>query len=379
MNSLMNFIEQPENIVSGSLICFALLAVGILLLVRGGGWLVKGGLGVAKAFKIKTVIIGLTIIAFSTSSPELAFNVFAAGSGHGEITIGNIFGSNIANLALVLGIGALIHNRVLRNKRKKSISTPPDDNVGTPIPKRIRTLIGWWLVGSTLGISIIAASIILWSDQLSWLKLDWRWGIAILVIFVFFFWSTNIKKDSQRKGSSDDEKSVKHACSLPWAIVYLFIGIISLGIGGKAAEIAAVSGARIMGISEMFIGVTIVAIATSLPELVTTCIAARKDQAHLAWGNIFGSNLFNIMFVLPITMIVVGVPWFRTEDAENYIPLPDTSDLEPWIYMGIMVVITLITFGMIRKGKDLTNFEGYSLLGMYLTFLIGITVWKLFG
>ncbi|MBT4531309.1 MAG: sodium:calcium antiporter [Phycisphaerae bacterium] len=353
----------------GLLICFVLLAIGIMLLVWGGERLVRGGLGIAKRFNIKTVIIGLTIIAFSTSSPELAFNVFAASSGHGEITIGNIFGSNIANLALVLGVGAIVHNHVRRKDRSAK------NTKGTPIPSRIRRLIGWWLVFSTFGISIITAVILNWNDQLSWFQLNWQLGVIMLLIFVLFFWWTNIK--APPKNTESDEEGVEVACSFPGAIFLVITGLLLLGIGGKAAELSSVTGARMLGISEMFIGVTIVAIATSLPELVTTIIAARKNEAQLAWGNIFGSNLFNILFVLPITMIVVGVPWLRGADTKNYIPLPSNLGAEPWIYIVVMLLVTLITFGMIKKGKDITDFEGYSLIGIYAFFLIGITLWKI--
>ncbi len=352
----------------GLFICFTLLAIGIMLLACGGEMLVRGGLGIAKAFNIKTVIIGLTIIAFSTSSPELAFNGFAASSGHGEITIGNIFGSNIANLGLVLGVGAIIHNQIRRKQHHSKVTD------GTPIPARIRRLIGWWLVFSTFGISAITAVILCWNDQLPWFQFNWQLGVIILIIFVFFFWWTNIK--APPNNTDNDEQSVDVACPIAWAIFFVLCGLFLLGIGGKAAELSSVTGARILGISEMFIGVTIVAVATSLPELVTTIIAARKDEAQLAWGNIFGSNLFNILFVLPITMIVVGVPWLREVDAESYIPLPTSLGVEPWIYMGVMLLVTLITFGMIRKGRDITDFEGYFLITIYAVFLVGVTIWK---
>jgi len=362
MSEFMIFIEESPV---GSLYCLALLSLGIWLLAKGGDYLVTGGLGLADRFEIKTMVVGLTIIAFSTSSPELAFNIFAASGGHGEITLGNIFGSNIANLALVLGVGALVHNKVRKKRGLKKY---------TPINKTFLNKEGRWLIGATVGISALTIGILLWGDNnSSWLSLNLGWGVFMLGVFLIFFWHVvilNIHTDKKKKDKADVGRKNKLSLSKPLSL--LIGGFVLLILGGKAAEVGAVAGARILGISEMFIGVTIVAIATSLPELITTIIAAKRDEADLIWGNIVGSNLFNILFVLPITLIVASAV------TGNIIKIPMGS-YEPWFYMIVMLLVTLRAWKAMRKDEDINNIEGYSLVGIYTAFLITATIWKSVG
>jgi len=362
MHEFMTFILDAP---SGILYCLGLLAIGIWLLTKGGGYLVTGGLGLAKQLNIKTMVVGLTIIAFSTSSPELAFNVFAASGGYGEITIGNIFGSNIANLALILGIGALVHNSVRRKR---------GETEGTPIDRLFLKKEGAWLLGATFGVFLLTTAILVWGNNSeSWLQLNWGWGLFILFIFIVFFWHVVVHNSHSNKkveGNSDDK--ISKDCSLSKAILLLIGGLLLLTLGGKATEIGAVVGARIIGISEMFIGVTIVAIATSLPELVTTIIAAKRDEADLIWGNIVGSNLFNILFVLPIALVVAAVA------GGGFIEIPSPS-YEPWFYMAVMLFVTCIAWIMMWRKDDITDKEGYSLVGIYVVFLIVATIWKSIG
>ena len=357
MHEFSIFIENPGHTLRGILFCIGLLALGIWLLAKGGNFLVTGGLGLAKQLNIKTMLVGLTIIAFSTSSPELAFNIFAASGGSGEITVGNIFGSIIANLALVLGVGALVHNAVRRKKGEEE---------ATPIHRDFLEKEGCWLIYSTIGISIIVGAIILLGNSKdSYFNLNIGIGGIVFIFFILFFWHVIIK----HKSSNDkEEEEPNNNCSLSKAIFLLTGGFILLIVGGKSAEIGAVSGARIIGLSEMFIGVTIVAIATSLPELVTTIVAAKRDKPDLIWGNIVGSNLFNILFVLPITLIVA---YFYV----GFIDIPTTY--EPWFYMGVMLIVTLVAWNSMKKDEDITNIEGYSLVGIYFVFLITATILKM--
>ena len=355
MHEIITFIEHPDFGARGVWICLILLAIGIWLLALGGSWLVTGGLGLAKQLNIKTVIVGLTIIAFSTSAPELAFNVFAAIEGSGEISIGNIFGSNIANLTLVLGVGALIHNKVLKKN-------------STPIGKNFIYKEGLWLLGATIGISLITTAILLGGNTSEdWISLGWPIGVLIFLFFILFFWKIIVKNDSSKQLEVDGVNEAT-SCSLPKAIWLLLGGFILLILGGKSAEIGAVSVARIMGISEMFIGVTIVAIATSLPELVTTIVAAKRDEAALVWGNIVGSNLFNILFVLPITVVTAAVA------GKGHIAIP--SNYEPWFYMTVMLGVTIFAWGAMKKGSDITNNEAKQFVGFCVLFLVGAIIWK---
>jgi len=358
MQEFSTFIENPEQVLRGILFCAGLLALGIWSLAKGGDYLVTGGLGLAKQLNIKTMVVGLTIIAFSTSSPELAFNIFAASGGSGEITVGNIFGSNIANLALVLGVGALVHNAVRRKKGEAK---------ATPIHRDFLKKEGGWLLGSTIGISVLVGAILLFGNsEDSYFNLNIGIGGFIFFMFILFFWHVIIKQESPNHRDNNKEDTDNN-CSLSKAVFLLIGGFVLLIIGGKSAEIGAVSGARIIGISEMFIGATIVAIATSLPELVTTIVAAKRDEADLIWGNIVGSNLFNILFVLPITL---GVASFYS----GFIVIPTTY--EPWFYMAVMFFVTIIAWKSMKKGEDITDKEGYSLVGIYFVFLVAATIWK---
>ena len=371
MQELTTFLQ---NDTAGFVYCLLLLAFGILLLVIGGDLLVTNGLNLAKLLNIKTFVVGLTIIAFSTSSPELAFNVFAASSGHGGITIGNIFGSNIANLALVLGIGALVHNSVRRNnENRQALQDAPQSS--QTLPEKIDPFVileGYWLVGATIGITLLTFAILQWGNtEGHWLNFNRPTGIVLLLCFgIFLWWSLankgKLKKNVDEKGTTEEGAIL----SLPKTIFMLLAGLLLLILGGKSAEIGAVEGARWLNISEMFIGVTIVAIATSLPEVVTTVIAAKKGEVGLIWGNILGSNIFNILFVLPITILVASFV------LPGGMVIPIANVIEPMVYMFFMLLITVIVFWRMWKDNDITDAEGWTMVTLYALFLIGITIWK---
>ena len=197
---------------------------------------------------------------------------------------------------------------------------------------------------------------------------------------MFFLFFRKHEEEGDGEGVMLKTRNSNYPLLLP--ILYLVAGLLLLGVGGKISEIAAVQGALLLGVSEMYIGVTIVALATSLPELVTTIIAVLKKQPGLAWGNIFGSNLFNILFVLPITMIVIRVPMFRGNEVDSYIHLTGNPPIviEPFIYMISMLTITTITFWFMRNGtknrKEISNKEGLCLITFYALFIVGITIWK---
>jgi cation:H+ antiporter len=362
MQELTTFLQ---NDTVGFVYCLLLLAFGILLLVIGGDLLVTHGLNLARHLNIKTFVVGLTIIAFSTSSPELAFNVFAASSGHGEVTIGNIFGSNLANLALVLGIGAIVHNSV----RRKSGEQQP-----AVIPRRILVIEGRWIVGATIGITLLTLAILRWGNTDGyWFNFNRPIGIVLLLCFGIFLWAALFRKKNKLKPNVVEKVAIEEGAihSLPKTMFMLLAGLLLLILGGKSAEIGAVEGARWLNISEMFIGVTIVAIATSLPEVVTTIIAAKKGEVGLIWGNILGSNIFNILFVLPITILVAS---FVLPPEARVIPIDNV--VEPIVYMFFMCLFTVVVYRMMRKDSDINDFEGWTMVVAYAFFLIGITIWK---
>ncbi|MEE2912323.1 MAG: sodium:calcium antiporter [Planctomycetota bacterium] len=352
---LINSIEKSPN---GILLCGLLLLAGVFLLVIGGEGLVRGAIGIAKKFGIGSIIVGLTIVAFGTSAPELAFNVFAAANGHGEISIGNIFGSNIANLALVLGLAAVVDNHM---RRKRNQIEPRKKIYDENFVKRE----GRWLVSTTVGIVVLTWVASQLQEDWSVLGFSWPCGVLLLITFILFFQHVILKSAKSEQSLHNGQR-----VSLPKCIGLLILGILFLGIGGKAAEIGAVTAAKIVGISDIYVGVTIVALATSLPEVVTSIIAVRKDEGGMAVGNIVGSNLFNVLLVLPVTM---SVPLLMGNPAGNII-IPEGQEI--WIYAFSMLVITIVAYHHLDTKKDISDEEGYSLLALYVIFIVVATAWQ---
>jgi cation:H+ antiporter len=324
------FIDLAQDLYYVSLL------VGIVMLIFGGHLLVEGSVAIAKRLGISTLVIGLTVVAFSTSSPELALNIVASINGHGDLSLGNIFGSNIANLGLVLGIGALICK--------------------LPVTSRIVKIEFPWLVVLTVVVGLVTI----------FGTLNWIWAIVFLCFFVYLMlkWFKIGKESESKVAAQSGDVTPEGSCSAFAAWVMLIGGLILLGVGGKATEIGAVSGAVTLGMSKILIGGTIVAIATSLPEIVTTIIAAKKGHPDLAVGNVIGSNIFNILFVLPITMLI------------NPIPTPNNV----WVYVVVMVLMTLLAWILSMRDKKGDNkikpYEGAILVGSYVFFLVGISLWR---
>ncbi len=304
------------------------LLVGVAMLIWGGHLLVKGSVAIATKLGISKLVIGLTIVAFSTSSPELALNVIASSSGHGGLCLGNIFGSNITNIGLVLGIGALICK--------------------LPVTGRVVEVEFPWLVFATFivgGATLIST-------------LNFYWAIGFLCLFCFLMWKWfHIgNEDDSTIGPQSEKLTSDVHCSAISAWTMLIAGLVLLGLGGKATEIGAVTGALSLGMSEIVVGGTVVAIATSLPEVVTTVIAAKKGHPDLAVGNVVGSNIFNTLFVLPITILVN--------------PITPTSGA--WVYVAVMFGITLLAW-LLTMDKRIKPKEGGILVGLYILFLAWVS------
>lgn len=253
-----------------------MLALGFVLLVKGADWFVDGAAGIANKFKIPQLIIGLTIVAMGTSAPEAAVSISAALKGSAEITIGNIVGSNILNILIILGLTAVI----------------------TPVA----------VAKSTIRVDIpfmLAISILLLVQGLdgSVTLLD---GIVLLVVFAGYL--TYLVVNARKNPEQLEEEQIKNQ-SIWICLLWTAIGLVAIILGSNFSVDAASNIARILGLSERFIGLTIVALGTSLPELVTSVMAARKGNADIAIGNIVGSNIFNILFVVGLSSVIVSVPF----------------------------------------------------------------------
>lgn len=250
---------------------YLLFAVGLAALFFGGEFLVRGASGIARHFRLSPMVIGLTIVGFGTSAPEMLVSVQAALEGQPAIAIGNVLGSNIANILLILGISALI----------------------APLIIPVRKL--WRDLGFMLG-----ATAVIW-----WMLLDGMVSrldgvLLVLGLLVFLgvaFVSGKIEPD-------EDEKPV--AMGMAW--VMTIGGLIVLVIGARLLVDSATILARAYGVSEAVIGLTIVAVGTSLPELATSVVAALRKQTEIAVGNIVGSNIFNIFGILGVTALILPIP-----------------------------------------------------------------------
>lgn len=251
-----------------------LLVVGFVMLVKGADWFVDGAAGIAEKFGIPHLVVGLTIVAMGTSAPEAAVSITAALKGNAAITIGNVVGSNILNVLVILGLTAAI-----------TAVPVAASTVKIEIPFTLLVTALLWIMGSTGNVVGFLEGVILWTVFVGYLG--------------YLFWMT--MKDKAAEGSEKEQKPV-------WKLVlFTLIGMALIILGSDVTVDAATEIALVLGMSQRFIGLTIVALGTSLPELVTSVSAARKGEADIAIGNIIGSNLFNILFVVGTTALITPV------------------------------------------------------------------------
>ena len=254
---------------------FLLLVAGFVLLVKGADVFVDGAAGIADKFGIPQLVIGLTIVAMGTSAPEAAVSITAAFNGSADITIGNVVGSNILNILVILGLSAVI----------------------TVVPVQLSTL--KYELPFMTAISVLI--LILGLDG----NITLVDGIILVVLFALFIAYT-IRMAMKEKTQQDEEREEKKL----WLLLLMTVGgLACVVLGSNVTVNAATRIATIFGVSERFIGLTIVALGTSLPELVTSVTAARRGNADIAIGNIVGSNIFNILFVVGLTSLVTTVPF----------------------------------------------------------------------
>lgn len=255
-----------------------LLAVGFVLLVKGADWFVDATSSAAYKLKIPQLVIGLTVVAMGTSLPEAAVSITAALGNNAGITIGNVVGSNILNILIILGTTALITNVAIQKSTLRY-----------EIPMMLVITAILLVLGCFFG------------------ELTWLVGILFWVLFLgylgYLFWLA--KHDT---GNTEEELTIKDMSALKCVILVL-VGCAMIVLGSKLAVSSATEIARCFGMSERFIGLTIVALGTSLPEFVTSVTAARKGNADIAIGNIVGSNIFNILFVAGTSALITSVPF----------------------------------------------------------------------
>ena len=258
-----------------------LLIIGFIFLIKGADLFVDGSSSIAGNFKVSKMLIGLTIVSFGTSAPEFAVSIKSLLSGSGDITLGNVIGSNILNILLILGASALIHPLAVKNNTVKK---------ELPITLLITTLFAVLLSDSLFDKNII--NTFTSSD-----------GVVLLLFFLVFIYYliTMIRK----KVDKEDDKDEK-IMSLPKSIIFTIGGIIAVVFGSNVVVDSASNIATLLGVSQRLVALTIVALGTSLPELVTSLIATQKGEYDIAIGNVVGSNIFNIGIVIAVPTAILG-------------------------------------------------------------------------
>lgn len=262
-----------------------LLAIGFVMLIKGADWFVDGAAGIAGKLGIPQLVIGLTIVAMGTSAPEAAVSISAALKGSADITIGNIVGSNILNILIILGISSLI------TPLKVGKTT-----IKYEIPFMIAVTVLLMVMGMN-GTVTFVEGIILWA--------------AFILYLTYLFILSKRQPELTAEGGEASEEQGCSDISIAKALLFIAIGLVLIIAGSNVAVDAASELARTFRLSERFIGLTIVALGTSLPELVTSVIAARKGNADIAIGNIVGSNIFNILFVVGTSSLIIPITFAR--------------------------------------------------------------------
>lgn len=317
------------------MLTYILFVIGLAFLIKGADWLVDGASAVAKRFNVSDLIIGLTIVSFGTSAPELFVNVYASYVGNTDITIGNILGSNIANILLILGVSSVIYPlAVQKNTTWKEI----------PFSLLAAVLVG--IMATDVYLDKTNSNSITRTDGLSLL--------AFFIIFMYYIFETSKKEQQEKK--DDEEINEQEHMPLLKSIGLILIGLTGLSLGGKWIVDGAVSIATSLGVSQSLIGLTIVAIGTSLPELATSAIAAYKKNADIAVGNVVGSNIFNIFWILGISSIINNIPF----QEKNFVD----------VGMTIFASLLLFVFMFIGKKHILQRWQGVLFLLLYTAYII---------
>jgi cation:H+ antiporter len=299
---------------------------GVLLLYKGSDILVDGTSKTAAHFGVSTLIISVIIIAFGTSAPELAISVGAALQRHADISVGNIIGSCIANLLLVLGLSAVIRPI---NVQKSTIKRELPIMIGVTLLFLVTAFLGMLDSSHIFG------------------------GILYLGLFALFlhYFITRARKERRPRQRIDEGEMKKN-------IFFIIFGIIGVVVGAQLLIESAITIATVLGISQMVIALSMVAIGTSLPELVVSAMAAYKRESDIALGNVIGSNVFNIFLILGLSALII--------------PLDAMSSLQN---IGLLLIVSIIMLPLVYFNPTITRTKGVLLLGIYVVFLGYLFLW----
>ncbi len=328
---MFDFIQQLPIIA-----LLGLVAIAMYMVVKGADYFVKGAGSISAKFGISTFVIGLTIVAIGTSAPEMFVNIIAAKSGATALSIGNILGSNIANILLALGVAALFAPLAIKSQ-----------TVWKEFPYSLLAGVMVLILGGDLLINGMGQNIITRTD-----------GLALLAFFsIFLVYTFGLSK------MRDDNETEEEMELYPWlrSVLYILGGLGGLVLGGKLVVESATALATIAGMSQNLIGLTVVAIGTSLPEIVTAVVAVRKGFVDMVVGGVIGSNIFNVFLVLGLTAFVAPLPF----GADNII--------DAFFLMFVSIILFFAMF--IGKKHTLERWQGGVFVVMYIAYIV-FAIWR---
>jgi cation:H+ antiporter len=315
------------------MLTLVLLVFGFVFLIKGADYLVQGSSSLAKKLRVSDLIIGLTIVALGTSTPELVVNLVASFRGTADLAIGNVLGSNIANILLILGVSATIYPLVVHK-----------NTVYKEIPFALLAVLALFFLVNDQDLASQKANLLSRGDGLVLL--------LFFLIFMYYVFSVAVSKPNSEDAVLEEDIEV-----LPmWQSWMMIIaGILGLVFGGQWVVDSAVAIAKMLGVSEKLIGLTVVAIGTSLPELVTSAMAAYRQKTDIAVGNVVGSNIMNILFILALTAVV------------SPLPFSDNLQVDLWMVIGVTVLLFLALF--VGKRRLLERWQGVVFIVVYLMYI----------
>lgn len=308
-----------------------LVAAGFVALIFGANWLVDGASALARKYKVSDLVIGLTIVAFGTSAPELVVNIIASVNGYADIVLGNVIGSNNFNLFIILGLSGLI------------------------LPISVKSSTAWKEIPISLVVSILLLVLLndfIFSGTTYLGRTD---GLLMLVLFCVFLYYvfTQLKNDPQTAEAAH-QKSGK----MIWGLIVA--GMTGLILGGQLVVVNSVKVASLLGVSEKIIGLTIVAAGTSLPELVTSIVAASKKNSDMVIGNVIGSNIFNVLLILAIASLIKPIGYNPKFNLDLFILIGGT--------------LFLLSSMLTGQKKKLDRWEAAVLFGFFIIYTVFLVV-----
>ncbi len=317
------------------LLAFTLLFVGFVILIKGADFLVNGSASVAKKFNISNLAIGLTVVAFGTSTPELLVNIMSAFKGYNDAAFGNIIGSNIFNLLFILGISGLIYPLVVHR-----------NTISFEVPLSLAAVVVLF---------VLVNDVWIWDSSENVLS---RIDAFILLVFfaVFMYYITRTMKNEP----DDKEEESIRIYGTGLSVLFILLGLVMLVGGGSLVVDNAVEIAQHYGLSERLIGLTILAAGTSLPELATSAVAAYRRNTDIAIGNVIGSNIFNIFFILGITGAIHPTPFNIAMNFDMYVLAAAT--------------VSLIIFMFTINQRKLDRWEALLMLIGYIVYTIVLII-----